>query len=199
MGNSLLLIGCGLFSITPVSFDVPNILYASQVIAGFGAGVSLTVTTFLISLNAEFHDHALGQGLIAQARVIGGTLGVAMGSAVFGSKITGLAGILSPEEISILYRNPGFASTLGVQEQVAVREAFAHSFNHSLRICTYVAAASLIVSLFVWQRHPPSIAERKAEQEAAMRAARSPQEPSDSSLEAGRSREEVGEKSDGKE
>lgn len=172
MGNSLLLVGCGLFSITPDSFDVPHILYASQVIAGFGAGITFTVTTFLISLNADFEDHALGQGLIAQGRVIGGTLGVAMGSALFGNHIAGLAGVLTPAEITTLARNPGFASTLEPVQQVAVRQAFAASFNQSLRICTYVAAVSLFISLFVWQRHPPSIQTRKKQLEAAVQASR---------------------------
>lgn len=180
-----MLVGCGLFSITPDSFNVPQILYASQVVAGFGAGVSLTVTTFLISLNADFQDHAIGQGLIAQARIVGGTLGVAMGSAIFGNHLASLTSILTPEQITTLYRNPGYAATLGVQQQIAVRQAFASSFDQSLRICTYIAAVSLVVSLFVWQRHPPSIQERKAQQEAAIMAERSSAGSSEARLEAG--------------
>jgi hypothetical protein len=65
LGNSLLIIGCGMFSITPISLEVPHLLYGSQVIAGFGAGLTFCCTTMIISLNAEFRDHALGQGLLA--------------------------------------------------------------------------------------------------------------------------------------
>jgi hypothetical protein len=64
-GNTLLVIGSALYSITPVSFKVPHILYGSQVISGFGAGLCFCCTTMVISLNAEFRDHALAQGLIA--------------------------------------------------------------------------------------------------------------------------------------
>lgn len=49
-------------------------------------------------------------------------------------------------------------------EQItAVRDVFSSSFNASLRVCTYVAAAGLAASLLTWQRHPPSVARRKAE------------------------------------
>jgi hypothetical protein len=122
VGNSLLLVGCGLFSFTPDSFDVPRILYASQIIAGFGAGMMFTVTTFLMSLNADFEDHAIGQGLIAQGRVIGGTLGVAMGSALFSNHIAGLAGVLTPAELATLRAtstNCSPTSICGVLQRVA--------------------------------------------------------------------------------
>jgi hypothetical protein len=178
VGNSLLLVGCGLFSFTPDSFNVPRILYASQVISGFGAGMTFTVTTFLMSLNADFEDHAIGQGLIAQGRVIGGTLGVAMGSALFSNHIAGLAGVLTPAEHATLARNPGFTATLKLPQQTAVRQAFAASFNESLRICTYITAASLFVSFFVWQTNPPSIQMPKKELEAAIRADRARNEVS---------------------
>lgn len=169
LGNSLILIGCGLYSITPISLSVPPLLYGSQVITGFGAGLTFCCTTMIISLNASFQDHALGQGLIAQARVIGGTLGVAASSALFGNRISGLTDVLSEEQISILYRNPGYISQLDLVQQVAVRQAFGLAFNDCLRICTYVAALSWVVSLFVWQRDPPTMQQRKEELEVAMR------------------------------
>lgn len=169
LGNSLILIGCGMYSITPLTLSVPNLLYASQVVTGFGAGLTFCCTTMIISLNASFKDHALGQGLIAQARVLGGTLGVAASNALFGNKIGGLGDVLSSEQISILYRNPGYISQLNVMQQVAVREAFGLAFNECLRVCTYVAAVSWLVSLFVWQRDPPSLQQRKEELDAAMR------------------------------
>lgn len=168
LGNSLILIGSGMYSITPVSIEVPKLLFGSQVVTGFGAGLTFCCTTMITSLNAEFQDHALAQGLIAQARVIGGTLGVAASSALFGNRISGLVDVLSPEQISILYRNPAYISQLSLVQQVAVRQAFGLAFNDCLRICTYIAAVSLVVSLFVWQRNPPTIEQRKNQLEAAM-------------------------------
>lgn len=168
LGNSLVLIGCGMYSITPISFDVPKLLYCSQVVTGFGAGLTFCCTTMIISLNADFKDHALGQGLIAQARVIGGTLGVAASSALFGNKISGLTDVLSEGQVSILYRNPAYISQLNVVQQIAVRQAFGEAFNDCLRICTYIAAFSWVVSLFVWQRDPPTLQQRKEELEAAI-------------------------------
>jgi hypothetical protein len=99
---------------------------------------------------------------------VGGTLGVATSSSLFAEHISRLTDVLSAEQISTLYRNPGFISQLELLQQVAVREAFAQAFNECLRVCTYVAAISFVLSLFVWQRNPPSIAERKNQLEAAM-------------------------------
>lgn len=177
VGNSLLLAGCAMFSVTPTSLSVPHILYGSQVVAGFGAGLTFCCTVMIISLNADFQDHALGQGLIAQARIVGGTLGVAMSSALFGNHISSLTGTLTPSQISILYRNPAYISQLNVVEQLAVRDAFATSFNESLRICTYLGAVSLVISAFVWQRNPPTIEDRKNQLEAAILAGRNPEPP----------------------
>lgn len=171
LGNSLLLVGCGLFTATPSSIEVPHVMYAAQVIAGFGSGMTLTCTTMIVSLNTEFKDHALGQGLISQARILGGTLGVAMGSAVFGNHISGLTNVLSPSEISILYRNPSFIATLDLRQQVAVREAFAASFNQSLYICLFISVSSLLLSIFLHQNHAPSMQDRKAQFAAAVEAA----------------------------
>nr|POE90701.1 efflux pump mlce [Quercus suber] len=167
-GNALILIGAGIYSVTPISLKVPHVLYGSQVIAGLGCGLTFCCTTMIISLTAEFQDHALGQGLVAQARIVGGTLGVAMSTAVFGNRISSLTDVLTAQQISTLYRNTGFISQLSLAQQVAVRQAFALAFNDALRICTYVSAVSLVVSFFTWQKHPPSIQERKDQLEAAM-------------------------------
>lgn len=128
------------------------------------------MTVYLVSLHAQFHDHAVGQGLIAQARVIGGTHGVAMGSALLGNHLSGLTNVLSEGEIQTLYRNPAFISQLQPVQQLAVRQAFAESFDDAMRICVYVAAVSLVLSLLTWEKHPISIEARKNQLEAAITA-----------------------------
>jgi hypothetical protein len=177
VGHILVLIAGGLFSILPASLEVSTICYVAQVIGGFGAGMIFTVTVYMVSLHAEFKDHAVGQGLIAQARVLGGTLGVAMASALFGNHIDTLTAVLSAEEIATLYRNPAFISQLTLIQQIAVRQAFADSWNEALRITIYVSSVSLLACLFSWQRNPPSVEARKLLLEEAIK--KSPSQRSD--------------------
>lgn len=168
LGNVICLIGSALLSTTPVSLDVPKILYGYQVISGFGAGLIFCCSTIMISLNAEFRDHAIAQGINAQVRVLGGTIGIAMSTILFGNNVSSLGKVLSPVEISTLYRNPAFISRLKPLGQLYMREAFAHTFNKSLRICTFIGVASTLISLFAYQRDPPSMEKRKQDLENAL-------------------------------
>ena len=77
-------------------------------------------------------------------------------------------GISEPYELSQLQKAPTFAYQLSLEKQVAVREVFGESFNQQLRVCTYVAAASFVISLFGFSRHPPDVLERKAAHDAIL-------------------------------
>jgi hypothetical protein len=170
VGHALVIIAGGLFSILPSTLEISAICYVAQIIGGFGAGMVFTVTVYMVSLHAEFRDHAVGQGLIAQARVLGGTLGVAMASALFANHIGGLTDVLSEMEIQTLYRNPAFISQLTLGQQIAVRQAFADSWNEALRISVYFSAASLFACLCSWERNPPSVEARKLQLEVAIKS-----------------------------
>lgn len=101
----------------------------------------------------------------------GGTIGIAASSAVFNHQLhENLSGLLSTEEINSIQTSFGMVTRTFDPEQLeAVRLTFASSFDESLRICTYVAAAGVVAAAFTWQTNPPSIARRKAELVAAMK------------------------------
>nr|POE63654.1 hypothetical protein CFP56_04557 [Quercus suber] len=117
--NALILIGAGIHSVTPILFKIPHVLYGSQVVTGLGCGLTFCCTTMIISLTVEFQDHTIGQGLVAQARIVGGIIGVVMSTAIFGNHISSLIDILTPQQMSTLHRNTGYISQLSPAQQVA--------------------------------------------------------------------------------
>jgi len=58
-------------------------------------------------------------------------------------------------------------STLNTAQSYAVRQAYAHSFNHTLRVSTIISGISIVFALLSYQKNPPTLAERMQQQIAA--------------------------------
>jgi hypothetical protein len=109
---------------------------------------------------------AVAQGVIAQARVLGGSIAVATSTIIFNTKAQrSLTTVLSPSELEALLKSPSAITHFSLTQQSAVRLVFVDAFNKDMRTCTYVAAASLVVTLFMYQRHPPDLKGRLGYQE----------------------------------
>jgi hypothetical protein len=105
--------------------------------------------------------------VVAQVRVLGGTVGLAISTIVFNSEAQQtLSKSLTPSELSAVLKSPAVARNFTLRKQIAFRLVFAQSFNDSMRICTYVTAACLFIVVFAYQREPPNILEKKAQLDA---------------------------------
>ncbi len=51
-------------------------------------------------------------------------------------------------------------SSLTPLQQSAVRQAFANAFQDQFRICTYIAAVCVVISLLNYHRHPVNLKKR---------------------------------------
>lgn len=101
---------------------------------------------------------AVAQGIMSQVRVFGGSIGIAVGNIVFlRDARRNLEGVMSEDQILSLQGSALFTSTLDQNQQDEVRRIYANSFDSTMRICTYLAAASLAIAAFTWQRHPPEL------------------------------------------
>ena len=78
-----------------------------------------------------------------------------------------LTGILTPEQLSDFYSSPISILNFSLTQQYYVRETFITTFNKDMRICMYVSAACLLVTLFAYQKNPPNMKDRIEELEAA--------------------------------
>jgi hypothetical protein len=113
-----------------------------------------------------WHSPAIAQGIVAQLRILGGSLGVAAGFIVLNNRITEtLTGLLTAEEMDAFYRSPAITKSFDVPKQLGVRTAYIDAFNISMYICAGISAACLVSSLFTYQKNPPTIQKRLQELE----------------------------------
>lgn len=111
---------------------------------------------------------AVAQGIVAQLRIFGGSIGIASGFLVFNSNVQHtLSGVLTPEQLDEFYRTPAAISRLPAAQQLAVRQVYVSSFNTDMRICAGISAACLLATLCTYQRNPQSIKQRLADLEEA--------------------------------
>ncbi|KAF5864307.1 hypothetical protein ETB97_008085 [Aspergillus alliaceus] len=166
LASIFMLIGSALLSTLPESVEPVAKQYGFEVILGLGLGLSLSTITFLTSMQVDFEDHAVAQGIVAQARVFGGSIGIAISFIVFNQKVQdALTGVLTPEKLDDFYRSPTAILGFSIREQLYVRDTYIDVFTVDMRICAGISAACLIVTLFTYQRNPQSIKERLADLE----------------------------------
>ena len=104
---------------------------------------------------------ALVAGIVNQARILGGAIGLACSTIVLNIRFgTDLQGILSAAEIRSLRESLNVIPSFTVEKQVAVQHAFAHAFSDQFRVCMYIAVACVILSLCNYSRYPVSLQKR---------------------------------------
>lgn len=102
-------------------------------------------------------------------RVFGGSLGVASSIIVLINKIqTVLGDNLSESQLQDFYRNPLIILTFAPDNATKARDAFIEGFREDMYICIGMSCASFVVSLFTFQRHPPSVKSKLASLEAEL-------------------------------
>ena len=76
----------------------------------------------MASVQSRSEDLAVAQGAIAQARVFGGSLGIAICSIIFNRRVRSeLSGKLEPDDIAALLHSPTIAPWLPESVQLLVR------------------------------------------------------------------------------
>ncbi|KAL9076851.1 MAG: hypothetical protein Q9157_003554 [Trypethelium eluteriae] len=141
-GSCLVLIGAGLLSTLSNTLQVQNTTYGYQTFVGLGFGLIVAGTTIMVSYEMERRDRATAQGIIAQFRIFGGSLGVAASSAIRGAVDTReLGGPVSPQVISSL-----------TPADTNIRQSYTDAFSESMIVCTIVASASVVVGVLSFKR-----------------------------------------------
>lgn len=94
-------------------------------------------------------------GAITQIRVLGGTIGLAICTAVLNQHVRhGLAVVLSPHQIASILLSVSSTSDLDATSEKAVRRVFAEGYNQQMRIMTGFSAVAFLGSLLAWERRP---------------------------------------------
>jgi hypothetical protein len=104
---------------------------------------------------------APAQGILAQIRILGGSIAIAASSAILGQQIhSQLAGIVPPEQLNNL---AAAAVSLTEAQAAAVRQAYADAFTLDMKVSAGMAAVGLVMALGVYRKNRLTVAEQRAE------------------------------------
>ena len=148
-GSAFIILGAGLFTTLSSSSTIQPELYGFEVLLGLGVGMIFSSVSVTVSLRVQPQFRSVVQGVTAQARLLGGSIGVAAANAVTGRQTRSmLKGVLTPAQISSLQFDTSVIGTLSSAQKEAVRVAWANVWTDMTKICVYMAAIAFVVCLF---------------------------------------------------
>lgn len=155
---ALQLLGVGLTTLLDGPDSPKAALYGFQVIVGFGIGLCFSAATTSVSLQVSKADLATAHGVISQARLLGGCLGISIYTVIFNYHSDNyLKGRISDEAMHKLQLNPTEIRHLSTQDQGTVKGVYAGAFTEEVQVMLYVCGVMFVASLFTLERHPVAI------------------------------------------
>ncbi|WYZ46447.1 hypothetical protein EsH8_IX_000672 [Colletotrichum jinshuiense] len=152
-------LGCGLLTTLSSSGELEPKALGFLTFVGFGFGLSATSSTVLGTTESEIPDHAPAQGIIAQVRILGGSLGIAASTAILGNFMREeLSGVVSPERLSSLH---GGGMDLTEAQATAVRQVYTDSFRKDMQVGAILSGIAILLSLGVYRRDRVTIEEQR--------------------------------------
>ncbi|KAG9194836.1 hypothetical protein G6011_04871 [Alternaria panax] len=154
IGAALMLVGAASLSSLDNTLAPQARAYALQIFLGLGFGLTVSNSTLLATVEAERRDIAVAQGIMAQVRVLGGSIGIAASTAILG--VRQRRQLLDPMIVSAAQLESLAESVhnLPPDAVLAVRQAYTDAFNETLVVCSFVSGVALLASLAAWRKKP---------------------------------------------
>ncbi|TGO53866.1 hypothetical protein BCON_0116g00100 [Botryotinia convoluta] len=170
-GSGLSVIGTSSLSTLSNTEYVEAKTYGFLVFVGLGFGLTVSTVSMLpslannittVKLRIIHPDHAVAQGITSQARILGGSIGIAASTAILSlAQQTQLTDIVSPEQLASLESS---AKSMTDSQLHAVRQAYSDSFSEDMKVCAIVAGICVLVTIGTWKKNPITIEQRLREQ-----------------------------------
>jgi hypothetical protein len=97
-----------------------------------------------------------------QFRIIGGALGLAIGTSVLNNRLSSqLKGVISSEQFAMLKQSNAAISNFPLNVQDQVRAAFSQSYNLQMKILTTAAGLQILVLGMLWRKEQISLVEKE--------------------------------------
>ena len=94
-------------------------------------------------------------GSVTQIRVLGGTIGLAICSALLSNHVTNqTTGLLTAEQQSALLQSFQSIKVLPLEMQTMIRRVYADGYSQQMRVMLYFSIASLVSLILLVERHP---------------------------------------------
>ncbi|KAI1203888.1 major facilitator superfamily transporter [Nemania serpens] len=162
VASGFIVLGCGLLTTVSGSADLEPKALGFLVFVGLGFGLSASTTTMLATLQSSIRDHAPAQGIAAQVRLFGGSLGIAASSAILQTTLQAqVGGSITPQQISSAEAG---VTKLDSNDMATIRRAYADAFRQDMQVCTIIAGIALLWALGTYSRKRLGRAERRVQQ-----------------------------------
>ncbi|RDA91221.1 hypothetical protein CP533_3409 [Ophiocordyceps camponoti-saundersi (nom. inval.)] len=154
--SCLQLVGVGLMTTMNGTQLSAAAQYGYQAIFGLGVGLSFSAATIMTNaFAAEWSVRASAQGAVAQARVLGGCVGLSVCTVLFNLHIgRHLSDSLTAAQLDLLHRSPLTGLQLPEGLRRLVRAVYVGAFGQQIQVMGLVCAVMVVVSLFSLERYP---------------------------------------------
>ncbi|KAK0665862.1 putative multidrug resistance protein [Cercophora samala] len=130
-----------------------GLLMGFTAVYGLGVGLSFASATIIAAVEASHDDLAVAQGAVAQARVFGGALGLAVGGILLNQRLKGgLREVLEEQGLEAVHRSLYGIMRLSYAERIKVAGVYAGGFGEQLWMFLGVGMAALVVACGTWKR-----------------------------------------------
>ncbi|GAB7343978.1 hypothetical protein MBLNU457_1913t1 [Dothideomycetes sp. NU457] len=142
VGAALTTLGCALLTTLDVGTLVQGKMYGFEVLVGLGFGLTVACSTSMSIRITEPEDGAVATGIVAQARLLGGSIGIAAFSAVLG-------GLMGQG-----HHGASVGETAGLSREAldALRAAYADAFTETMKICAAFAGVAVLCGLASYKK-----------------------------------------------
>ncbi|KAF4995620.1 hypothetical protein FGRMN_5011 [Fusarium graminum] len=168
LGGCLQTIGVGMFSSLRSSTTITPAQYGYEALMGLGFGFSLSAILIMVPLVVTEKDLAVTMGAVTQVRVLGGTIGLAICSALLINHINSEASkYLTREQVEQILLSPKSIGLLPPETQDRTRALFADAYSNQMRAMLYFSIASLLSLILLVERPPRRMTTRPAGRSAS--------------------------------
>jgi len=161
IGAGLTTLGCALLTTLDAAVAIQGKVYGFEVLVGLGFGLTVACSTGMSIRVTDARDGAVATGIVAQARLLGGSVGIATFSAVLG-------GLMGQEK-----HGAGIGDTGGLDAVAlgVVRAAYADAFAQTMKICAVFAGVAVLCGLASYQRGSMDVAVAREDRDELGKAA----------------------------
>lgn len=149
LAAALMLVGCALQTTAGSGEAVEAKVLGYQAFMGFGFGLSATGSTMIASLESPIREHASAQGILAQVRILGGSIGIAVSSMILGAKMSHLGGGLDPNQLT---HSEAGISGLTPEQQNAVRVVYTEALRDGMIVCGALMALAMVCGAATYKK-----------------------------------------------
>ncbi|KAI4164050.1 MAG: hypothetical protein LQ342_002285 [Letrouitia transgressa] len=133
---------------------VPQEQYGYQVILGLGIGLTLSLLLVAAPTVIEEKDTAVFVGALTQARILGGSIGLAVCTNILNEKVKSGSALLSSQQLNSLLRSAQLIETLPPRLQTLVRQLYGRGYNEQMQALTAFGGAAVLATLIMWEKKP---------------------------------------------